>query len=381
MNHLYDIIIIGAGASGLMLASKIKNKKICIIDANEAIGAKIKVSGGGRCNITNKFVDESHYLCNTVFVKDVLDGFSSKDLLDFLNINGVKPILQSRGVKGQYFCHSSNEIIELFKKTTKQVSLHLNTKVRSVEKLEHFSVMCDNGLFESKKLVVASGGISYQALNATPIGYEIAKQFVHTVVDPKPALVGFTVQKEQFWMKELSGISLPVVIKIDDKTIAGDFLLTHRGCSGPAVLNASLYWNKGQIKIDFLPGVSLRELLIDNSKQISTQLPLPKSFIKALLDSLQIDDKQVGKMSIKEMQRLEMIKNYQFAPAGTFGFAKAEVTKGGVNTDEIDSRTMQSKLQTGLYFVGEVLDVTGELGGYNFQWAFASAYRCAQALN
>ena len=182
--------------------------------------------------------------------------------------------------------------------------------------------------------------MSYPSLGATDIGFKIAQKFGHTIIAPNPALVGFTVQKDQFWFKNLSGLSLEdVEIKVEDKVCRGGMLFTHKGCSGPVILSTSLYWQKGQISIDFLP---------------SKKSYLPKRFKKVIQNS-KFD-----------------IHNYSFSPAGNFGYTKAEVTKGGVDTNEIDVNTMESNLQKGLYFIGEVLDVTGELGGYNFQWAFSS---------
>ena len=377
---IYDITIIGAGASGLMTAALTKKKSICIIEANPSLGAKIRVSGGGRCNVTNKHMSSKFFLGDDQFISHALGAYTQNDTLKFLRDGNVKTILQNKSRDGQYFLGSSSELIDLFKKSTAHTKIMLGTKVQSVSKNTHFEVITDEGTVVSKKLVVASGGISYPLLNASPIGYEIAKSFGHSIIEPKPALVGLTVQKEQFWMKELSGVSMPVAIKVEDKLINGDFLLTHRGCSGPAVLSASLYWSRGHLYIDFLPNISFASIIKDKAKQISTLLPLAKNFSKAFLASIGVEDKPVSKLSHKELQALEIIKNYPLAPAGTFGFSKAEVTKGGVDTSQIEAASMQSRLVSGLYFTGEVLDVTGELGGYNLQWAFSSAALCAAHL-
>lgn len=216
--------------------------------------------------------------------------------------------------------------------------------------------------------------MSYATIGASSIGYEIAKSFGHSIVTPAPALVGLTVQKDQFWMKKLSGISFNAKLSVADKVLESDLLFTHKGISGPVVLSGSLYWQKGKISLDFLPNSDLKKLLDKKvKKQISSQIPLPKRFMTEFLESLHVEDNPVYKLTQDEIEKLQVLKHYEFAPAGNFGFTKAEVTKGGVNTDEVDALTFESKLQKDLYFIGEVLDVTGELGGYNFQWAFASA--------
>jgi hypothetical protein len=340
---VYDAAIIGAGASGLMLASRIKNKKVCIIDSNKAAGQKIKISGGGKCNITNKYMDESHYLGDKEFIRKTLKKFNEKDLLKFVNKNGVFPKLDEKIVKGTYFCNSSSDVTTMFKKLTSHCHYKLGTKVLDVDyKDDNFIIETDNQPIVSKKLIVASGGLSYSSIGASDIGLKIARKFGHTINRTDPALVGFTVQKEQFWFKELSGLSVDVRISVGDKKIEGKMLFTHKGCSGPAVLSASLYWQKGQISIDFLP---------------FKESYLPKRF------------RQLAKQNNVDL------KEYKISPAGNFGFSKAEVTKGGIDLEQIDE-DFQSRLKSGLYFTGEVLDITGELGGYNFQWAFSSGYSC-----
>jgi len=337
---VFDLVIIGAGASGLMAASKYKDKSICIIDANDKIGAKIKISGGAKCNITNKYMGVEKFLGDKEFIAPVLEKFNEKDLLSFLSKNGVNPNLNPKIVKGTYFCNSSRDVIEMFTKLTHGCKFRMNTKVLDVEYDKFFTIITDKGDIVGNKLIVASGGLSYASLGASDIGFKIAQKFGHTVNRLDPALVGFTVQKDQFWFKELSGLSVDVKIKVADKEVVGKMLFTHKGCSGPAILTTSLYWKKGNISIDFLP---------------HKDSYLPKRF-KQQIKNLDID-----------------LHNYIMAPAGNFGYTKAEVTKGGIDTTEI-AENFESKIHKNLYFIGEVLDVTGELGGYNFQWAFASAY-------
>ncbi|MEA1915787.1 MAG: aminoacetone oxidase family FAD-binding enzyme, partial [Campylobacterota bacterium] len=329
---MVDVAILGAGASGLMTAALLHNKSVCIIENNTAIGAKIKVSGGAKCNITNEYLSNEYFLGDAAFIDAVLKQMNNIQLLKFLNDHNLYPKLNPKIVKGTYFCNSSSDVIEMFQDLIKKHQLLLNTKVISVDYDEGFIITTSTTIIRAKKLVVASGGLSYVQLGASKIGYDIASQFGHTLNKQNPALVGFTVQKDQFWFKELSGLSVDVAIRVENKTIKGSMLFTHKGCSGPAILTTSLYWKKGQISIDFLPN--------KNSY-------LPKRFIKAFKQHC-----------INAQQYKEELRNYCFAPAGNFGYTKAEVTKGGVSTQQIDSYTMQSQRQKGLYFVGEVLDVT-----------------------
>ena len=378
---LYDIIIIGAGASGLMCAAHLHPKqKVLLIDANDKIARKIKISGGGKCNITNKYVSPQNYVGDRSFVQKTLARFGNENLLKFLRQNGVEPVLR----KGKfYFCQkSSDEIIELFRRLTKKRDFLLGAKVTSVRKEgDLFFVETTKGVKKAKKLIVASGGESYKSIGASDIALQIAKSFDISYAPFSPALVGMTLQKEQFWMKELSGISVDVVIDVGIKKIQGSLLFAHRGISGPAVLNASLYWKKGLLSVDFLPGCELEKLFKQGGKKfVSSILPLPKRFTKAFLSHMKVQDKECSRLSIEERQKLGILQRYSFAPAGNFGFSKAEVSLGGVHTDEVTDAFESTKIGD-LYFLGEALDVTGELGGYNFQWAFASGYLCAKKLN
>jgi predicted Rossmann fold flavoprotein len=267
----------------------------------------------------------------------------------------------------------------MFKRLTAHCDYFLNTKVHEVDFQNEFTLYTNKQPIKAKRLVVASGGLSYSTLGASSIAFEIAKKFGHTIKTPAPALVGLTVQKEQFWFKNLSGVSLLVHLFVENKTFEASLLFAHKGCSGPAILNASLYWQKGLIGIDFLPNKKL-ELFLKSNKLISSALPLPKRFIQEFLTAMGLKDKPISQLSKEELTTLKKLKQYEFAPAGHFGFSKAEVTKGGICTDEIEMQSMQSKLLPNLYFLGEALDVTGELGGYNFQFAFSSAISCAKNI-
>jgi len=362
-----------------MFASLIKNKKIALIESNMKIGEKIKVSGGAKCNITNQFVSYKNYLGDEEFTKDTLESFSNKDLLEFLNENEVYPKVNPKIVKGTYFCNSSSEVISMFEKLTTHTKKFMNTKVFDVEYDKHFKIKTNKQTIEAKKLIVASGGLSFESLGASSIAFDIAGKFGHTIEKTKPALVGFTVQKDQFWFKNLSGLSCLVETKVGDKTFEGSLLFAHKGCSGPVILNSSLYWQKGKMSIDFLPKKKLENFLKGN-KKISSAFPLPKRFMIEFLNSISLEDKAVSSLNSEEKEKLKLLKNYEFAPAGTFGYTKAEVTSGGINTDEINHKTFESLKQEDLYFLGECLDITGELGGYNFQLYFAQGFVCSKSM-
>ena len=364
-----------------MFASQVKNKKIALIESNMKIAQKIKVSGGAKCNITNEFVSYKNYLGDEDFTKQTLKCFTNKDLLNFLNQNNVFPKVNPKIVKGTYFCNSSKDVISMFEKLTTHTKKFMNTKVLDIEinSQKYFKIKTNNQIIESKKVIVASGGLSYEGLGASSIAYDIAKKFGHTIMKTRPALVGLTVQKEQFWFKNLSGLSCMVETKIADKTFEGSLLFAHKGCSGPVILNSSLYWQKGKMSIDFLPKKKLESFLKGN-KKISSAFPLPKRFMIEFLNSIALEDKAISSLNNEEKEKLKLLKNYEFSPAGTFGYTKAEVTSGGVSTKEINHQTFESLKQKDLYFLGECLDITGELGGYNFQLYFAQAYKCAKEL-
>ena len=378
MKRDYHTIIIGAGASGLMLASLLSEKQeILLVDANPKIGAKLAISGGGKCNLTNENVEPSHYLGEAWFVQSIVSRFDQEAVLGWFAHRGVTPQIRKAG---QYFCQrSADEVIGVFRRELQEVDFAMQSVVKAVRK-EHgkYIVQTDKGSFAAEHLVVASGGLSFPRIGASGIGYEIAEYFGHALSITAPALVGFTLQPEQFFFKELTGSSVEVVITTQEKCFRGDLLFAHKGISGPAVLNASLYWQKGHVEIDFIPDFDWR--LLHGKKQLSTILPLPKKVAKAFLEHLGITDRPAEKLTDPERERLKTLQRYSFAPAGTFGYSKAEVTRGGVSCSEVDPYTMMSLVEPNLYFVGEVLDVTGELGGYNFQWAFSSAYACASSL-
>ncbi len=377
---IYDVLILGAGASGLMCAATLSETlSVAIVEGNEKVAKKLKIAGGGKCNITNTDVSEYHYEGDAELLSYALSIFSKDDLLRFLAKGGVE--LEVR--KGRYyFCkHSSDEIINLLKQKVKKHQLFLGRNIAGVQKKDDLFVLKSNkGELRSKNLVVATGAKSFQTLGASDIGLTIAKSFGLQVKDFAPALVGLTLQKEQFWMKELSGLSCYVHIEVGEKILSEEMLFAHKGISGPAVLSASLYWKKGEISINFLPQYNIAELIRNSKKHISSVIPLPKRLAKALLQAINVEDMQCNKIDTQTQKKLAQLHNYSFAPAGNFGFTKAEVCRGGVVADELFAYSLETKKVKNLYFIGEVVDVTGELGGYNLQWAFSSGVVCANSI-
>ncbi len=350
---------------------------VAIIEGNNRPALKLKASGGGKCNLTNVEVDESHYLGDENLIKSVLSVFTQRQLLKYFKEGGLRPVIRK---ERYYFCpKSSDEVISILMGKANGCDLLLGHKILSVEGESPFVVMTDKGKFTSKKIVVATGGASYKELGASDIGLKIAQHYGIKTVLFSPALVGLTLQPKEFWMKELSGISFPARIHVAGKTLDEDLLFAHKGISGLVVLSASLYWFKGEIVIDFVPDFDLNTLK-NEKKAISTAIPLPKRFMKAFLDAVGLEDKACNRLNANEWEKLLRIRSYAMAPSGTFGLTKAEACRGGIACEEINPKTMESTKIKELYFIGETVDVTGELGGYNFQWAFSSAVVCASSI-
>lgn len=383
----FDVIVIGGGASGLhaaALAGK-KNKTVLLIEHNREFGKKILISGGGRCNFTNSNASPSDYQSsNKHFFKSALSRYSPQEFIKLIEMYKIKWFEKK---EGQLFCeNSAKEVRDMLVRECEKagVQLSLHTKVESIEELDAEFQICSNvGDFTASYLVIATGGLSIPPIGATDFGYRVAKQFGHGVIQTNPALVPFTLQNPFI---ELSGVSLPVVIKVGKNEIKEDLLFTHKGFSGPAALKISLYWNSGErIKIDFTNGKGISSGLTSSKKNLITVLAesFPKRLVERFLNDLGIEpEKPANQLSKKDLNRItEHLCHYSFIPSGTEGFRKAEVTRGGVDVKDISSQTMESKLKPGLFFIGEVLDVTGQLGGFNFQWAWASAHAFAESLD
>ena len=409
----YDVIIIGAGASGLYcaLTAGRRGRRVLVLDHANKAGKKILMSGGGRCNFTNYFVEPEHFIgTNPHFCKSALSRYPSWEFIAM--VEGHKIPYHERE-HGQLFCDdSAQDILTMLLDECRAVGVQvrLNTKIDSVNTVERdnntrFQLATSKALnkkdmasgakssqvsYSCESLVVATGGLSIPTMGASGLGYELAQQFGHTLIATDASLVPFTfTDKTGELIRSLAGISLPVIASNERISFKLPVLFTHRGLSGPAMLQLSNYWHTGEsISINLLPETDVTALLLAHKKSHPRQLirtvltentnsALPKKLLAALQTHLWDDIKDTELANIKDERLLELgttLNGWQLKPSGTEGYRTAEVTRGGVKTDEVSSKTMQSKLQEGLYFVGEVLDVTGWLGGYNFQWAWASGF-------
>ena len=386
----YDVIIIGAGASGMMCAieSGKRGRLVLVLDHASKIGEKISISGGGSCNFTNINTSPSNYLSNNShFCKSALSRFTPNDFIALIEKHNVK---YEEREQGQLFCaKSSEEIIRMFKKESHDavVNIILNCHIHNVKKNDSFIVSTDHGIFESETLVIATGGLSYPQIGASGIGHKIAKQFGLKVTELKPALVPFIFSREDLKIfGELSGISIDGAIKCNKMEFRGSILFTHRGLSGPAILQISSYWKSGDtIVIDLLPGIDIYGIFI--LKQLGKSKTEMYNLLSEYLPSrlakiwcvLKIRSKPVNQYTEKELKTIaHHIHNWEIEPETTEDFRTAEVTLGGIDTNELSSKTMEARKVKGLYFTGEVIDVTGQLGGYNMQWAWASGFVAGQ---
>ncbi len=382
-----DLIIIGAGASGLFCAAQCgrRGRSVLVLDHADRICSKVLVSGGGRCNFTNLQVAADHYISgNSHFCRSALARFTPQDMLDLLKKHRIAYFEKEAG---QLFCvRSSRDIVNLLKHECDEakVEIRLKTGITSVRKEKQFVITAGNAVFHSDSLVIATGGLSYQNLGATGFGHDLARQFGLTVTELRPALVPLTFSgADQKIFRRLAGISLDAAISCGNANFRGGILFTHHGLSGPAVLQASSFWRKGtSIAIDLLPGMDRSAVLSDRSSK--TELKnllarhLPKRFAETWCE-LFFPSKPINQYSEKELRSLEeRLHAWKIRPEGTGGYARAEATAGGVDTDGISSKTMEAGTTGGLYFIGEVLDVTGQLGGYNLHWAWASGYAAGQ---
>jgi predicted Rossmann fold flavoprotein len=378
MSTIYDTAILGAGASGLMASSILQGRNI-LIDANPKAGVRVSISGGGRCNFTNLKLGADNYRGDATFISEVLSGFDNRDSRKWFASRGLKSVVRG---DGQLFCAGrAEELLSILQRESRNVSRLFSADIESVTLQRGlFTTKTSAGVVVSRRVLLALGGASYPKIGGGMRGLEIARAMGHDIAPAAPALTGFTLQPPQFFMKELSGISIPVVLTVAERVYSGDMLFAHRGISGPVIFNASLRWERGEISLNMIPGFDLKSMR-GSGKRLSTLLPLPTRLSKALLSHLKIEDIPAKRMDAKSLDRLSVLREYRFAPAGTFGYSRAEVMRGGVDTDMVDPSTMMSRVVKGLYFAGEVLDVTGELGGYNLQWAFSSAVRAAESIN
>ncbi|CAM3976798.1 MULTISPECIES: BaiN/RdsA family NAD(P)/FAD-dependent oxidoreductase [Pseudoalteromonas] len=388
-----DVIVIGAGAAGLMCAAQAgyRGRSVTVLDMGKKPGRKILISGGGRCNFTNENASPENYLCgNPHFVKSCLSRYTQHDFIELVDRHGLA---YHHKTLGQLFCdNSAQDIVDILLTECEWagVNIALRNEVLRVEKTDAgYLVSTEQGEFRCESLVVAAGGLTMPKLGATPIGYKIAEQFGLKVLPTMAALVPFTLhQHDKDRFEGLSGISIPCIVSSEDGTrFKENILFTHRGLSGPAILQISSFWRAGQaVTINLLPELDLkaqlatwRETQAQKSLKNSLATILPKRFIEILHESKAIPDCNVNQLTHSQIDELaNYIHNWKIKPNGTEGYRTAEVTLGGVDTDELSSKTFEAKKAQGLYFIGEVTDVTGWLGGYNFQYAWSCGFAAGQ---
>ncbi|MFA4974160.1 MAG: aminoacetone oxidase family FAD-binding enzyme [bacterium] len=387
----FDSIIIGAGASGLMAAYEAlaRGRKVLLIDHRRDFAQKLLISGGGRCNFTNSTVEARSYLSeNPDFVRSALARFQPANFLSILDAHRIAYVEEEGG---KLFLKGSSK--RIFEMLLSGVEARGGTiaigRISSVRRGDGFSVRGEFGEARARSLVLATGGLSYPALGASDLGYRIAKQFGHRVIPCRPGLVPLVfAPRDRGFFSKLAGISFRAEVAVGKSKIEDECLITHRGLSGPAILRASLLWDKGQrLLVDALPGVDLSGPL-EEKREAGSRMQL-KNFLSHYLPDRLADalcerlasSRQVGLYSKKELARvIAALHSIRILPAKTEGYARAEVTLGGVDTRELSSKNMESRLCPGLYFIGEVMDVTGDLGGFNLHWAWASAHAAANAI-
>ena len=377
----FDVIVIGGGAAGMMCAFTAgqRGRKVALIEHNDRVGKKIAISGGGRCNFTNTGIEPGCHLSERPdFSRSALARYTAWDFIALVEKHGIA---YHEKKLGQQFCDgSSREIIAMLENECAEANVETftNCRVQNVEKTDRFRIATSRGEFTCDSLVIATGGLSFAKLGATPFGYEVAKHFGHRITPLRPGLVPFTFSKSDESLHELSGLALPVVARCGKTAFEEAMLVTHRGLSGPAILQISSYWREGMaVEIDLLPDARAIETVI-RARATGRDLPamladwMPRRFAEAWC-ALHAPARTLVHFKQREFDdTVRLLRAWPFQPAGTEGYPKAEVTLGGVDTADISSKTMESRRVPGLFFIGEVVDVTGWLGGYNFQWAWSS---------
>ena len=385
----YDAIVLGAGAAGLMCAAVAgqRGRRVLLLDHAEQVGKKILISGGGRCNFTNIYSAPDRYIsANPHFAKSALARYTAADFIDLVNAYGIA---HHEKTLGQLFCDgSAKQIVAMLLDECAKggVDVRCGQPVREVTHGDGgFRVAFGDRHFTAASLVIATGGPSIPKMGATGFAYDLARQFGLKVVEPRPALVPLTLGGEDVLFRDLSGVATPVEARAGKAAFREAALFTHKGLSGPAILQVSSYWRHGEpVTIDFLPDLPQGWLLEAKRARpratLASALALPDRLAQTLAERLALPG-ELGALTDRKLADAEAhLKRWSFHPNGTEGFAKAEVTVGGISTANLSSQTMMVKSVPGLYAVGEAVDVTGWLGGYNFQWAWASGYAAGQAL-
>lgn len=395
MGGHYDVLIVGGGAAGLMcaIAAGRRGRRVLVIEHANRVGKKILMSGGGRCNFTNTGTTPANYLsANPHFCKSALARYTPWHFIEMVERHGIA---YHEKELGQLFCDESSKlIVKMLLDECAEAGVRVETSC-SIERVGHgdsdegrFRVHTTRGNFSAPALVVASGGLSIPSMGATGFGFELARQFGHSVLPTRAGLVPLTLSgKHQERLAELSGVALPVTARCNDTSFSNYMLVTHRGVSGPAILQISSYWQPGDdLRLDLLPGRDALEALQQWQRErpaaeLKTVLGdvVPKRFAQRLCEHW-LPNRPMKQYNAPQLREIaQLLGEWPLVASGTEGYRTAEVTLGGVDTDELSSSTMQSRRVPGLYFIGEVVDVTGWLGGYNFQWAWASGHAAGNA--
>ena len=387
MSLTYDVIIIGAGAAGLMAAIEAgkRGRKVLLVDHSKKIGEKIRISGGGRCNFTNLHTEPSKFLSNNPkFVRSALSQYTQQDFINLIKKHNIK--FHEKKL-GQLFCdQSAQQIVEMLLAECEQANVEIKKEfnVKDVSKYkDQYLIISEQDTYSCESLVIATGGLSIPKIGATDFGYKIAKKFNLDVIETLPGLVPLTFNEKILNIcKELTGLSVEAIVSFKKTLFQEGMLFTHRGLSGPSILQISSYWKMGQnININLLPKLNVYNFLEEKKKSnpkqdISTIISdlLPKRLAQIICNENKVSG-NIWEISNKTLRELsEAINTWIIKPTGSEGYRTAEVTLGGVNTNELSSQTMMSNKHKGLFFIGEVVDVAGHLGGYNFQWAWSSGY-------
>jgi predicted Rossmann fold flavoprotein len=384
----YDAIILGAGAAGLMCAIEAgsRGRRVAVMERAERIGKKILISGGGRCNFTNLHCRPENFIsANPHFARSALARYTPADFIALVEKHGIA---YHEKTLGQLFCDGpAQQIVAMLEEECRAAGVEILTdiKVERVERENGFKMLAGEKEFQAESLVVATGGLSIPKMGATSFGYDLARRFGLNIAEPRPALVPLTLSKEDCeHLCDLAGVSADVVVRCGGQSFREKMLITHRGLSGPAILQISSYWSPGSaITLDLAPECKLTAGLRDPKarRDLSVLRNAFRAVIANRLADRWLDLYPPAGLSNHALDEVERrAHNWQIIPAGSEGYAKAEVTAGGVDTNELSAKTMESRKVPGLYFVGEVVDVTGHLGGFNFQWAWASGFCAGQAV-
>jgi len=385
--HKFDVLVLGAGAAGLLCAIEAgkRGRRVAVLERADRIGKKILISGGGRCNFTNLYCRPENFIsANEHFAKSALARYTPADFIALVENHRIS---YHEKTLGQLFCdRSAQDVIDLLESECRSagVEIFLQSRILEVQRTTEFIVRTESGEFRAPAVVVATGGLSIPKMGATPFGYELARQFGLKIVETRPALVPFVLaSKDRSRYCDLAGVSAEVIARANHHAFREKMLITHHGLSGPAILQISSYWKKGQpIQIDLAPdrdiAQSVRESKVRNiaTAQKAFQGILPKRFAERWLENHAPAAWSNDALSNWEKH----VHDWVIKPADTEGYEKAEVTAGGVDTAELSSKTMECRKVRGLFFIGEVVDVTGHLGGFNFQWAWASGAAAGRAL-